>query len=117
MAVVESAITHITGRQLVKVLWETLTCGDTGEPFEIADWVSQISFQATGDFNSQTLTFQGSNDGTNYFTLQYPAGTGITMTAAGGSPCVHLPRYVRPSLGGTSGGDVDVTMLLRKTRN
>jgi len=68
MAVVESAITHITGRQ-------------------------------------------------HYFTLQYPAGTGITMTAAGGSPCVHLPRYVRPSLGGTSGGDVDVTMLLRKTRN
>jgi len=118
MSVISSAITHITGRQLVKVLWETITCGDTGEPFEIADWVSQVIFQATGTFNSATLTFQGSNDGTNYFSLVAPDGTtALTLTSAGGKPCTYLPRYVRPSLSGSSGGDVDVTMLLRKIRN
>lgn len=117
MSVISSAITHITGRQLVSVLWETITCGDTGEPFEIADWVSYVNFQAIGTFNSQTLTMQGSIDGTNYFSLEVPAGTAVTFGSAGGSRCDHLPRYIRPSLGGSSGGDVDVYMLLRKVRN
>ena len=118
MSEISYAVSHITGRQLVKILWETVTCSDTGEPIEIADWVGQIYFQATGTFNSATLTFQGSNDGTNYFSLVGPdSTTALTLTSAGGKPCVHLPRYVRPSLGGSSGGDVDVTVLLRKVRN
>jgi len=118
MGEISKAVSHITGRQLVKVLWETVTCGDTGEEVEVADWVDQVYFQATGTFNAATLTFQGSNDGTNYFSLVAPDGsTALTLTAAGGKPCAHLPRYVRPSLSGSSGGDVDVTMLLRKVRN
>ena len=118
MSVISKVVSHITGRQLVKVLWETVTCGDTGGPMEIADWVEQIYFQATGTFNSATLTFQGSIDGTNYFSLVAPDGsTAITLTSDGAKPSLHLPRYVRPSLSGSSGGDVDVTLLLRKVRN
>ena len=110
------------------VLWETVTCGDTGSAYEVPDWADSLTVQALGTFTDDdspvptgvTLTIQGSNDGTTWSTLHADDGTAITFTAAGIEIIVELPRYVRPSLStsGSSpevGGDVDVYLFARKT--
>ena len=95
------------------ILWETVTCGDTGEEFELLDF-NDNTVTVTGTFNSQTLTMQGSNDNTNWFTLTDNNGLSIAFTAAGGKLIAEAPRYIRPSFSGSSGGDVDVIVELRK---
>lgn len=114
MSVETKTVDRVDGQQLVKIFWEAVNCGNTGDPQEIGSWVKSAYVQATGTFNSATLTMQGSIDGTNYFSLTKADGsTALTLTADGGLPIVQLPRYIRPSLGGSSGGDVDITLLLR----
>ena len=103
------------------VLWETVTCGDTGSAYEVPDWATSLTVQVHGTFtddaspaNTATLTMQGSNDNTNWTTLHADDGNDITFTAAGMEIIAELPRYVRPSLNQTSGGDVDVYLFARK---
>ena len=68
-----------------------------------------------GTFNSQTLTIQGSNDNTTWFTLTDNNGLSIAFTAAGGKLIAEAPRYVRPSFSGSSGGDLDIYLQVRKS--
>lgn len=96
------------------ILWETMACGDTGAALELKDFVDN-TVTVTGTFNSQTLTMQGSNDNTNWFTLTTNNGTNAAFTAAGGALLAETPRYIRPSFSGASGGDVDVIVQLRKS--
>ena len=95
-------------------LWETLTCGDTGEWIELKDF-NNNTVTVSGTFNSQTLTMQGANapDKTDAFTLTDNNGVNIALTAAGGVLVAEAPRYVRPSFSGSTGGDVDVYLQLR----
>lgn len=94
------------------VTWETLTCGDTGESIEMNNF-NDNTVTVTGTFNSQTVTLQGSNDNTNWFTLTDNNGTDIALTAAGMRLIAEAPKYVRPSFSGSTGGDVDVIIELR----
>lgn len=103
------------------VLWETVTCGDTGSAYEVPDYATSLTVQVHGTFTNSaspadtaTLTMQGSNDGTNWSTLHADDGNEITFTAAGMEIIAELPRYVRPSLSLTTGGDVDVWLFARK---
>ena len=103
------------------ILWETVTCGDTGSAYEVPDWATSLTVQALGTFQdassppeSSTLTMQGSNDGTNWSTLHADDGNDIAFTAAGIEIVAELPRYVRPSHNKASGGDVDVYLFVRK---
>ena len=88
-----------------KVLWEGLACGEDGDAASFEDHPAK-SAQVTGDFNSQTVTFDVSNDGSNW------ADSGITgLTSA---DVVSIPiqtRYIRPAFSGSTGGDVDVTIF------
>ena len=115
MATINHDPTVLAPKKLQKVLWETVTCGDVGDSFEVPTWASQGYVQAIGTFNSETLTMQGSNDGTNWFTVTDPNNNAVTFTAAGGKPIAHFPRYLRPSFSGSSGGDLDITLILRTT--
>lgn len=107
--------TYPNGRAggLAQVLWETVTCGDTGAWIEL-DKFNDNTVTVTGTFNSQTLTMQGSNDKTNAFTLTDHSGQNIALTAAGAALIAEAPKWVRPSFSGSSGGDVDVRIQLRE---
>lgn len=98
------------------VLWEALACGDTGEWIELEDF-NDNTVTVSGTFNSQTVTMQGANaaDKSDAFTLTDNIGLSIALTAAGGKLTAEAPRYVRPSFSGSSGGDVDVLIELRKS--
>jgi len=112
MSVIAGVTTVHAPRRMQEEFWETVTCGDTGSPIEVPTWVSHISIQATGTFNSETLMLQGSNDGTNYADITNLNTSEFSFTAAG--ILGYIPRYLRPSFSGSSGGDVDVTLLMRK---
>lgn len=103
------------------VLWETVTCGDTGSAYEVPNWATSLIVQVHGTFENDaspadtaTLTMQGSNDNSNWNTLHAADGNDITFTAAGLEVIAELPRFVRPSLSLTTGGDVDVYLFARK---
>ncbi len=98
-----------------EVLWETLTCGDTGAWVDIQNF-NDNTVTTTGTFNSETLTMQGSNsaDGSNPFTLTDNNGLPAAFTSAGGRLLAEAPKVIRPSLSGSSGGDVDVITVTRK---
>lgn len=89
--------------------WAGLSAGEAGEPVAVGPRPKGV--QVTGTFNSDTLTMQGSNDKTNWFTLKDINGNDVTFTAAGGksigTPCL----YIRPSDGGSSGITLTIALV------
>ena len=78
--------------------WTLTTADPEGGWFEWAQWADRCG-TAFGTWGGATLTWQGSNDGTNAFTLSNAAGgTAATQTADGGKQLLELPLYVRPKL-------------------
>ena len=68
-----------------------------------------------GTFSAATLVFEGSNDGTNYFTLSNPSGTALSFTAAGLMQVTEATAWVRPHVTAGSGANLTVTLTARRT--
>lgn len=116
MAVITPTITYAPSgqRQLVLIVWTALANGDTGAPVELPTW-ADASVQIQGAaFGGGTLTFQGSNDGTNYAALTDPQGNAIAKAASAIEQITEVMRYVQPSLAGGAAGAVTVSMLARR---
>ena len=100
--------------------WE-LDAGDVGAPALVphkADKSIQVRLKAaTGAFGDSTLLIEGANDpaGASYNTLSTP---GPTPAALSGIAAARLSQIlegcylIRPSLGGTTGVDVIVDLLV-----
>jgi hypothetical protein len=83
---------------IILFTWNLTTAIPDGVPMERPEWADR-SWQASGAFGGATLSFQGSNDNVNWFTLSNAAGgAAATLTAAGGLSTIELPRFVRPNL-------------------
>lgn len=119
MATVTPTVTKVGDQDDSAVLfsWALTTANTDGSPLEWTQWADRC-FQAVGTWGAATLTIQGSNDGTNWFTLSNAAGaTAATFTADGGKTIIELPRYVRPNLTTPgSGASITVTMLGRRAQ-
>lgn len=95
------------GTRVVK--WETITEADTAAAETLLGFADKtVTF--TGTFGGATFILQGSNDGTNWFTLHYgPITTDtISTTVAAVFLVYENTRYIRPSVSGGSSTDVDV---------
>lgn len=105
-----------TGSEAALVFsWSLTTANADGAPIEWIEWSGRC-FTATGTWGGATLTIQGSNDGTNWVTLNNAAtGTGATLTADGVLQIIELPRYVRPNLT-VVGAGATVTVMLTAVR-
>src|SRR5258708_30422689 len=80
------------GVDAVVTTWTPLAAaGDIGQPLQRTD-LADRSVQVTGTFAGATIVLEGSNDGTNYFTLSNPAGAALSFTAAG-LMHVHQPTH------------------------
>lgn len=95
------------------ILWDGLAAGETG----IAGNAGRIggikTVQVVGTFNTETVTIEGSMNGTNFSTLHildYDTGDYATavFSAAGLSALVENPRFIRPVVSSGSGVDIDV---------
>lgn len=97
---------------VVVVTWAALTTTNSdGAPLDWTQWADRcISF--TGTFGAGgTVVLQGSNDGTNYFTLNNAQGTALSFTAAGLKQAVELPLWVRPFVS-AGDGTTSITAIL-----
>lgn len=84
------------------VAWTPLANGDSGTPFENPG-SSDRSVQIQGTFGAGgTVLIEGSNDGTNYYTLTDPQGNALSVTSAKIEGISELTRYIRPRV---SAGD------------
>lgn len=97
--------------------WALTTANLDGAPLELLD-KSECCIQATGTFGGATLVWQGSNDGTNWFTCNNVAGgTAVSLTAAGGMQVIERPRHMRPFLSvAGAGATISVTAMLRRNQ-
>jgi hypothetical protein len=99
--------------------WEALTATNTdGAPAD--EKVGSIAFTektvtVTGNFGtSGECTIQGSNDGTNWFTLNDVFENLAVFTSAGIMLLAENPRYVRPAITAGSGAiDLDIIIAVK----
>ena len=100
-----------------KWFWETLAQGDDGGVLDanggsvaFADKTVQI----TGTFGGATIVIEGSNDGTNFGTLNDNTGASLSFTAAAGPVLIaENPLAIRPTVsGGDCTTDLDVTIVV-----
>lgn len=107
----------VSGRDdsVLLVTWALTSTNTDGSPMEFVEWADR-TWQAVGTWGGATLTFQGSNDGANWFSLTNAAGgAAATLSANGGLATIGLPRYVRPSLTTPGvGATVTVTVCARR---
>jgi hypothetical protein len=116
MATISAAVSQVSG-QAVVITWASLTSAtsDVGESVEMP-YLSDRSVQAFGTFGTGgTCTLQGSNDGTNWATLEDSAGTGIAQVVAGIKQIMPVTRYIRPNI--TAGSGATITCVVYCTRS
>lgn len=113
MAVRTPTITEIkTWRDHVHTItWTGLLNGDTGNPV-LMPGSTVRSIQFTGTFGvGGTIVAQGSNDGTNWFTLTDFQGNTISKTATALENIEEVTLYIRPAA--TAGdGTTSLTAVL-----
>lgn len=90
--------TQYVEKDVALTTWLALPVSSVGSAEGSARWY-QKSVQATGTFDSATLTMQGSNDGSTWATLTTDGSTACTFTAAGVKNVFENTRFIRPSVG------------------
>jgi hypothetical protein len=81
-----------------QVTWATLANGDTGTPASDV-YLPNHEVSISGTFGTGgSVTIEGSNDGTNFFTLKDWQGSAVTFTAAGIKTVVDNPQQIRPNV-------------------
>jgi hypothetical protein len=93
------------------VTWAGLANGESGSAVQLAGQ-SDRSLQFTGTFGSGGLVaLQGSNDNTNWVTLNDMNGNAITASAAGLVGVLEATAYVRPTVS-SGDGSTAITVTL-----
>jgi hypothetical protein len=119
MATIPATITAPTahGDTIHTVSWPTMTFSgtDVGSPIQMAG-SNDRSIQVTGTFGAGgNLKIEGSNDGTNYYTLNDPSSTALDFTAAKIEQVLELTKYIRPRVtAGDGTTSLTVTMCMRR---
>lgn len=103
MATITAAIDRNTVPGVILVTWDAMTTGDVGGGIPIA-FAADLTGQVTGTFGGGTITWQGSNDNTNWHPMTQRGGTGnMAFTAAAVHTANENPAFIRPAVtGGTS---------------
>lgn len=83
---------------------------DDGDPVQPGNY-RDMCVQVTGTFGTGgSVTLQGSLDNVNWFALNTPAGSAITLTAAGLRQVQENARWVRPIV---TAGDGTTNLVVR----
>lgn len=99
----------------MRVTWNGLAVNDTGLPFILSQYADR-SVQIVGTFGAGGLVvIEGSNDGTNYSTLNDPQGNAISITTSKIEAVSEIVVALRPKVTGGDGTTLlTITMLVRK---
>lgn len=112
MATITSTVDRNTAAGAVLVTWDAMATGDDGVAFGL-NYAADLTFQVTGTFGGATVTFQGSNDGTNWHPLtQRGSTTSMAYTSAANHICQEMPAFVRPVVTGGAGSGLKVVLAV-----
>lgn len=100
------------GRRRVAAWTLETTAGNSGIAVHEPDISAVVSsLQVAGTFGGATVTFLGSNDGTNFAALAATSGAAISLTAAGIVEMSTALRYVKPNISGGTGDSLNITFV------
>ena len=91
------------------------TTGDTSPTIEQCEWADR-SVQVAGTFGGGAVAIEGSNDGTNWATLNDAQGNALSITTAKIEQLLEVTRYMRAAVTGGTGVDLTITFLLRRAQ-
>lgn len=99
-----------------RINWSGLANGETGDAISVAEFADR-SVQVSGTFGSGgTVVLEGSNDGTNWATLNDLQGDALSLSAAKIEGVSELTYQVRPRVtAGDGTTDITVTLFARRT--
>jgi hypothetical protein len=91
------------------------TSTDTPLKFAITDqWGLAGVVQSVGTFGGASVALQMSNDGTNWATIKDLQGSSIALTSATAmSEFTCSAAYIKPTVSGGTGDDLDIIVVLR----
>jgi len=115
MAVIPYVLVPNSDRASMVVKWEAVTEADTCAAVALPAW-SDRSVQVNGTFGGATVIIQGSNDGTNYVTLNNPADAALSFAAAGLEAVLELTATLKPSISGGTGQSINIYLHMRGDR-
>jgi hypothetical protein len=112
MAIIVPITDRDTASGGVLVTWNAMATGDSGAPFSLHA-LADITLQVSGTFSGSTVTFQGSNDGTNWHPLTQRGGTAnMAYTSGANHTCQEMPAFIRPNITGGTGSAFKVTAAI-----
>ena len=94
--------------------WQALVSGEEGEPIAFAQFTDK-SVQVSGIFGGASISFVGSNDGTEYAPLTDPQGNALTFISAKIKLVSEATAFVKPIvIGGDGTTNLTVTVLMKE---
>ena len=116
MAVIAPVITKV-GKQdgsTLLVTWTPVTEADSCGAISLPEY-SDKSVQVAGTFGGTSIAVQGSNDGTNFASLNDPTQTVIAITAAKVQAVLENTVVIQPVRTGGSSTSVTISILFHLT--
>lgn len=103
---------------VVVITWETLTDADTGSAVLAARYADKTVHSDGNYSGTATVTMQGSNNNTAWFTLTDHAGTDVILDAdTTGFVIAENPLWIRPLVNSGDGStDIDVYLVCAPRR-
>lgn len=112
MATIAATIDRDSVPGAVLASWADLATGDVGAGVPIA-YAADLSCQVSGTFGGGTVTWQGSNDNTNWHPMtQRGSTTGMAYTSAALHISQENPAWVRPAVTSGTGVAIDCTLAI-----
>ena len=95
--------------------WTPLANGDSGTPYGMSGFADR-TVQIGGTFGTGgTVVVEGTNDGTNYATLNDPQGVAISKTSAALVGVAQITKFIRPRVSAGDGTtSITVTLLAHR---
>lgn len=112
----DSMVPKVWGNNVVVYTWAAIPGDSSGVPVGGPGFTDR-SFQVAGTFGGATVVIEGSNDGTNYFTLHDPFANALSFTAAALAEVTEMALFMRPRVIGGAAAAIDVVAVLCNHQN
>lgn len=105
---VTSVTSKFSSKAVQRLTWEGLAAGETGDGGQLGRCRQGMVVQASGTFNTETVTLEGSLDGVTWSPLTEDGTNAIALTAAGIALIYEPVGWVRPVVSAGAGVDIDI---------